>query len=180
NQVEYDFVVHPGGKVSDIQLQYAGASALAINKDGSLSVQTPFGSVTEAAPYSFQEDGKSVASTFTRHNNILSFEVGHYEGTLVIDPVLEWGTYYGGSFNEDIPVGCIAADAWGNAYFTGHTTSTQNIATTGSYQNTISLNSDIFLVKFNNAGQRIWATYYGGTGGELASAVAADKNGQVY
>src|SRR5690606_4870195 len=33
NQVEYDFVVHPGGKVSDIQLQYAGASALAINDD---------------------------------------------------------------------------------------------------------------------------------------------------
>jgi hypothetical protein len=180
NQVEYDFVVHPGGKVSDIQLQYAGASALAINDDGSLSVQTPFGSVTEAAPYSFQEDGKSVASTFTRHNNILSFEVEHYEGTLVIDPVLEWGTYYGGSFNEEIPVGCIAADAFGNAYFTGHTTSTQNIATTGSFLDTISGSSDLFLVKFSPTGQRMWATYYGGYGIDQSAAVTCDKNTSVY
>lgn len=180
NQVEYDFVVHPGGKVSDIQLQYAGASALAINKDGSLSAQTPFGSVTEAAPYSFQEDGKSVASTFTRHNNILSFEVGHYEGTLVIDPVLEWGTYYGGSFDEAIPIGCIAADAWGNAYFTGHTTSTQNIATTGSFLDTISGSSDLLLVKFSPTGQRMWATYYGGYGIDQSAAVTCDKNTSVY
>lgn len=181
DKVEYDFVVRPGGRVSDIKLQYSGASALGINKDGSLHVTTPFGSVTEAAPFSFQQaDGKTIASSFTLAGDILSFEVADHQGTLVIDPVLEWSTYYGGSFDESIPVGCVAADAFGNAYFTGHTTSTQNIATTGSHQDTLALNNDAFVAKFNSSGQRLWATYYGGLNGETSAAVATDRSGNVY
>lgn len=181
NTVEYDFVLRPGGKVSDIQLQYLGATKLAINKDGSLSAITPFGTLTEAAPTSFQQaDGKAVTSSFVLNDNTLSFSTGSYTGTLVIDPVLQWATYYGGTGAETIRAGCISADNYGNGYFAGHTNSAANIATAGSHQATFSASTDAFLVKFNNAGVRSWATYFGGSGAEFTLGTATDATGNVY
>lgn len=181
NTVEYDFVLRTGGKVSDIQLQYAGATNLKINKDGSLSATTPFGTVTEAAPVSFQQaDGKPVTSKFVLNNNTLSFSTGSYSGTLVIDPILSWATYYGDVSAEMIRNGCVTGDQYGNGYFGGSTGSINNIATTGSHSSTLEGNYDAFLVKFNSLGNRIWATYYGGTAAENTYAITCDSIGNVY
>ncbi len=181
NAIEYDFVLRPGGKVSDIKLQYSGATNLQINKDGSLSAVTPFGTLTEAAPVSFQQaDDKAVASKFVLNNNTLSFSTGSYTGTLVIDPVLQWATYYGDVSAEMIRNGCVTGDQYGNGYFGGATSSANNIATTGSHLSTIAGNADAFLVKFNDAGSRLWATYYGGTAAENTYAITCDSIGNVY
>lgn len=181
NTVEYDFVLRPGGKVSDIQLQYAGATKLTVNSNGSLSATTPFGSVTEAAPVSFQQaDGKPVTSKFVLDNSTLRFSIGSYTGTLVIDPVLQWSTYYGGTGAETIRNGCVTGDQYGNGYLGGTTNSATNIATTGSHLNTIAGSTDAFLVKFNETGNRVWSTYYGGTAAENTYAVTCDSLGNVY
>ena len=50
--LKYDFIVHPGGKPSNIKLKFEGATALSI-KDGALTATTPFGSITEEKPYSY-------------------------------------------------------------------------------------------------------------------------------
>lgn len=180
NTIEYDFVVHPGGKVSDIRLQYGGATQLQIDKAGRLIATTPMGSVTENTPQSFQADGKPIASRFILQGNILSFSTDPYAGTLVIDPTLSWSTYYGGTNTETIRNGCVSGDKYGNAYLCGTTQSTANIATTGSYQDTVIGATDAFLVKFNGAGVRQWATYYGGAFSENSYGVTCDSTGEIY
>ncbi len=180
DNVEYDFVVRSGGKVSDIKLKYSGAAHLSIDKNGKLNAITPMGTVTENAPVSFQENGTPIASSFVLQNDILSFTTAPHTGTLIIDPTLSWSTYYGGNINETVRAGCITGDSYNNRYFAAHTTSTANIATTGSYQATLSASTDAFLVKFNNAGVRQWATYYGGSGADLALGTTCDPSGNIY
>lgn len=183
--VAYDFVVHPGGDVSQIKVQYQGATALNINEDGSLTSRTPFGSLTEDAPYSFQEDNTKIDSRFDLNGNILGFVVGNYTGKLTIDPTLSWATYYGGPGVFD-PATTVINDHLGNVYMGGWTNSTSNIATTGSHQTTFGgaltpfFAGDAFLVKMNKDGVRQWGTYYGGPADDKAYGLACDSLGFVY
>lgn len=169
NTVEYDFVVRPGGKVSDIRLQYGGATKLALQADGSLLASTPMGKVREQAPYSYQEDGSAVASGFVLKDNTLSFTTGEYTGTLTIDPALEWATYFG-DLGEDIAYG-LASDNNNNVYMTGVTSSMSNIATSGSFQDTMAGSTDAFVTKFDAAGNCVWATYFGGANADRGTAI---------
>lgn len=180
SKVEYDFIVHPGGKVSDIRLQYSGTSKLTIGS-GQLTATTPMGTITEAAPISHDATGKAIATAFRLQGNIVTFDVATYSGTLTIDPTLSWSTYYGGSGTETLRSGCVAGDNAGNSYLGGNTSSTSSIATTGSYQDTLTTGStDAFFVKFNSGGTRMWATYYGGSGSENVYGITCDPSGKVY
>src|SRR5690606_34316163 len=126
--------VRPGGNPADIKIKYAGAEQLALNSDGSLSATTPLGKISEQAPYCHDEQGGAVASRFRLEGNVVSFAVGHYSGTLTIDPTVEWATYFGGT---SVEAGRgIALDDYGHVYMTGTTGSSDNIATTGAYQTT--------------------------------------------
>ncbi len=76
-----------------------------------------------------------------------------------------WGTYYGGT-GDDYADGAIL-DNSGNLYVTGVTSSTVSniISTPGSFQQNYGGGSnDAFLVKFDSNGNRIWGTYFGGSG----------------
>lgn len=185
-QMEHDFIVHPGGNVADIKIQYKGATGLALNKDGSISAQTPMGAVKESAPHSYTTEGHVIASSFRLKDNVLSFYTDPHKGTLVIDPTLEWGTYYGTPFdyNDNLDQLVIRTDPKGNIYVGGIAYSMSDIATTGSFQSTpIIVNSwegNQFLVKFNSAGQRLWATYYGKTVYGIGTGLACDKSGNVF
>lgn len=89
-----------------------------------------------------------------------------------------WATYYGGT-NEDKGYN-IATDIEGNVYLAGYTENTSGISS-GGFQNIYGGgNYDAFLVKFDDDGNRLWATYYGGTGYEEARSVATDISGNVY
>ena len=88
-----------------------------------------------------------------------------------------WATYYGGAIEEK--GWGLATDVLGNVYLAGYTVSPTGIAS-GGFQNTISGGGDAFLVKFDSAGNRIWATYYGGTLSEYGTSVATDGYGNVY
>ncbi|MCD6063492.1 MAG: hypothetical protein K0R82_1403, partial [Flavipsychrobacter sp.] len=178
-QLKYDFIVHPGGDPANIKLQFGGATALNI-KDGAVTAVTPFGSVTEQKPFSYNVATKQeIASKFVLRNNMLSFDIGAFDGTLVIDPTINWGTYYGGSSNE-WAYG-LAADASGNVFAAGWTNSTSNIATTGAYQTTIGTNQqDAYVVKFNSAGVRQWGTYYGDSGTDWFWSAEIDPSGNLY
>ncbi len=172
-KLEHDFVVHPGGEVSDIQIKYGGAGRLAVEESGQLKAGTPLGSITENAPYSFQQDGRLIPSRFILQDGILSFEVAAYTGTLIIDPTLEWATYYGG-LGTDMGYG-LAHDNNGNVYMAGISSSMEHIATTGSYQQTMAGSADAFISKCNTDGELIWATYYGGTMEDRATDIKYDS-----
>ncbi len=178
-QLKYDFIIHPGGDVNDIQLQYKGATALNI-KDGALTATTPMGSITEAAPVSFYEDGSSVSSTYKLEGNVLSFDIPNLNksNTLIIDPSLEWATYYG-STAADYSY-ALVADSAGNVYMAGSTLNSSNIATTGAHQTTYGGNKDAMVIKFTEAGIRLWSTYYGGTGDDDFFSATTDGSHNIY
>ena len=95
--------------------------------------------------------------------------------------VRQWGTYYGGTGDEDCK--SLATDASGNVYLAGETQSNSGIATTGAHQTTYGGGTnygDAFLVKFNSSGVRQWGTYYGGTGDDRGQSCATDASGNVY
>lgn len=88
-----------------------------------------------------------------------------------------WSTYYGDAGGEW--GNAVAVDAAGNVYLTGTTTSTTGIAS-GGFQNTWGGNADAFLVKFDANGNRLWSTYYGGNGDDVATCVTTDAAGNVF
>jgi hypothetical protein len=165
DKVEYEFVVKPGGNPADIKLKYAGATSLDVNKDGSLTAVTPLGTVNENAPVSFQTDGKAVASSFALNNNVLSFNTGSYTGTLIIDPTLTWGTYFGDAGTEEYKD--VEYDATGNIYLVGYTNSITNMATLGAFSEINSGGNDILITKISAAGTLVWSTFFGTFGEDV-------------
>ncbi|MBD0254179.1 MAG: IPT/TIG domain-containing protein, partial [Cytophagales bacterium] len=108
--------------------------------------------------------------------------------------VRQWGTYYGGAYvldsdvfsNADAGYG-VCTDAAGNVYLAGATRSPHGIALNGHQgvlggynKNYPNHQLDAFVVKFDPAGRRQWATYYGGDEYDEAHAIRADADGNVY
>lgn len=183
-KLEHDFIVKPGGKVSDIKLQYLGAENLKVDRYGNLVATTKYGSISEPAPYSYEQaTNRKVSSSYELNGNVLTFKTGAYSGSLVIDPVIDWATYFGGSEYDEIRDVKIGRD--GFVYAVGATNSTTNIATTGSHLTTFqgganSIGSDAFVTKFDTDGTCIWSTYYGGTNVDMGLSLAVDTAGYLY
>ncbi len=186
-QLKYDFVVHQGGKVSDIKMQYAGAQDIKLGSKGELVITTGLASLTEQAPYSYEaQTGKTIKSRYVLKGNKLEFETDPHRGNLVIDPGIEWATYFGG--DQDDGGQSMTIDKQGFVYITGKTFSASRIATTGAHQTKLSEGeNDAYLAKFDSLGKLQWATYYGGNGStfimagaEWYSAVSCDDFGHVY
>lgn len=90
-----------------------------------------------------------------------------------------WGTYYGGERTDNFYG--VSFDSNNNILVTGQTTSHENIATVNSFRDTASglgsNNRDCIIVKLNENGQRVWATYYGG---EAGFDIDVDSNNNIY
>jgi gliding motility-associated-like protein len=192
--VEYNFVVHPKGKISDIQLKFSGAQTELVDNKIRMSVR--FGEMEETLPASWTEDGESkkeIAVGYTKiKKNVYGFESSEnvFEKTVIIDPVPVrlWGTFYGDQTNIHYALGevSIATDSSGNSYMTGTTTaSNSSYATTGAHQTSIVSNSYPYLtangiiVKFDPNGNRLWGTYYGGQGINKIKDIKIDYQNNV-
>ena len=92
-----------------------------------------------------------------------------------------WVTYYGGS---DWDHGnSICTDNLDDLYVTGITSSTDfpTQILTGAYNQATSGGSDdAFILKFNSSGERLWATYYGGTYTDEGYGICTDNTGYLY
>ena len=176
--LKYDFIVRPGGDPAQIKLKVNDAANVSIDRNGELVMKTSLGEVREKKPVSFA-DNKTVPTHFKQYaDGTIGFDVTAPEGaTLIIDPSVSWATYYGTSA-QDYSVGCTT-DGSGNMYMSGTTFSTNGIAA-GGMQTTSGGDYDNFLVKFDAAGNRLWATYYGGSGNDQNNGCVTDPSGNVY
>ncbi len=88
-----------------------------------------------------------------------------------------WATYYGGSSFDQFEQ--ARTDENGNIYLGGGSASNNFPATAGVYQSELRGNWDAVIVKFTSSGRRVYATYCGGVGEDIAHGMAVESGGQV-
>ncbi len=187
-QLEYDFTVAPGADAKAVRLHFAGADELALSGNGDLTVSAANGEISFHKPIVYQiRNGKreAVDGHFTLLGKAdLGFSLGKYDHSreLVIDPVLAYSSYLGGSGGDS--ANGIAVDGFGDAYIAGTTYSTDFPVTSGVFQNFSAsggVNPTAFVTELNpQSSGAIYSTYFGGSGGDGASSIAVDKNGNAY
>lgn len=179
---EHKFIIRPGGNPGQIALKYSGHTSLKANADGSITAVTPYGAIKEDAPLCYRENGSQVPVRFKVNRDMVTYEMNGLNELLVIDPVVEWATYFGNGPDSSQTSYFYDAtcDLSGNVYACGLTWSSTMVATSGTYESTHQALSDGFVVKFDSSGHRLWGTYYGGENIDWASAVGLDKSGNVY
>lgn len=187
-KLEYDFQVGPGADPAQAELEFDGAKKFEL-KDGSLIIRAERGSVALEAPRVYQEvAGKQQpveASFVLRGHNRAGFAIGAYDHSreLVIDPILNFSTYFGGSGDELSSF--VAVDGNFNIYLTGSTTSTNLPVTGGSFQQTLKGARNVYVAKITPPLGSIAATlddvtYLGGTGTDSPADIQVDAGGFPY
>jgi hypothetical protein len=189
--LEYDFQVAPGADPSRAELEFDGAQTLEL-KDGSLLIGAQDGSVELEAPRLYQEiDGRRqrVEGEFVlRAQNRVGFAVGSYDHSreLVIDPILNFSTYFGGSGDEHNT--SVAVDGSFNIYLSGSTTST-DLPTSGkcSFPTCTTLNGsqNVYVAKIQPPLGEVPASllelaYLGGSGTDYPVGIRVDGGENPY
>jgi uncharacterized repeat protein (TIGR01451 family) len=186
-QLEYDFRVAPAADPNQIVLSFKGASTRI--DSGDLVLSTAGGEVRFRAPRVYQQDGntqKAIAGSFRQlADNRVGFSIGDYDHNreLVIDPVLSYSTYLGGSGTESLV--SVAVDASGFIYVAGSTNS-QNFPPTPptsppfQSQLTPGAQKNLFIAVINPflapGQQLLYATYLGGSGSDSAAGIAVSTD----
>src|SRR6185369_5708342 len=88
---------------------------------------------------------------------------------LVIDPVLGYSTFLGGSSNDQ-GFG-IAVDSSGNAYVTGSTLSSNFPVSAAALQPVRKSVSDVFVTKLDPTGATVYSTFLGGNGDDVGHGI---------
>ncbi|HMZ87902.1 MAG TPA: hypothetical protein PLJ43_14405, partial [Chitinophagales bacterium] len=180
-KVKYDFIVLSGVDPGIIKMEITGADEVKQKSESEMVYTTRFGEISDGNLFCFQiDEHKPVHSKFVTNGNIISFDVANFDRAkaLIIDPALDWSSFYGG-FGEDAING-MAVDADSNVLFTGYTASSNAISYLG-YQNIyLGGTYDAYVVKMSPSGTRIWATYFGGKRGDFGTSVAIGANNDIY
>ncbi|MFN8417005.1 MAG: gliding motility-associated C-terminal domain-containing protein [Cytophagaceae bacterium] len=194
-RLKYDFIIHPGGNINDIQLKLHNTSSIEI-KDDELHISHAWGVVKELKPYSYQIiDGKEVEVNIQYklyNNTTYGFEIlGPYDVSknIIVDPVqLVWGTYVGSS--NPLSSGYmydIATDSDMNIYGTGYYQEGFPV-TSGAFDTSFNggdingSRGDVFVFKLSSDGTQLkFATYLGGGRDEEGKAIhVVSQTGRVY
>lgn len=190
SRMKYDIIVHPGGNINAIAMQYSGADKIQV-KNKELIIKTSVGEIKELYPYSYQAtaDGrKTVDCKYVVKNNIVRFNVSDYDpkSTVVIDPTLIFSTFTGST-----------ADNWGytatpgpdgSFYAGGISFGSGYPVSPGAYQTVFGggVNEDntgpydMAIIKFSaNGNNRLYATYIGGSHNEQPHSMICDAQGNL-
>lgn len=203
-RLEYDFVVAPGADPGHIVMEFEGADRLGIQDGGDLVLKVGGQEVRWKRPVVYQEvngqrleiagqfriqqtSGVSARGQFAasdmssprgvRNAERVAFELTAYDPRLplVIDPILIYSSYLGGSGVDDARK--VAVDGQGNVYIAGYTLSTDFPIKNALNSQNAGGGNDVFISKLTPAGDLLFSTYLGGTGtdawaGNVGLAVA--------
>ncbi len=182
-QLEYDFAISAGADPGLIQFEIKGASQIETDREGNLVLQTGSGELRFQSPVVYQESNGQrvpVRGTYVlKDATHIGFQVAQHDASkpLVIDPVLVYSTYLGGSGDDQ--AGGVAVDTAGNVYVAGSTDSTDfPLTTLGSLP---AGNTHVFVAKLDATGSNlIYVDYLGGNSQDYGYALALDSTNNVY
>ncbi|HKE55349.1 MAG TPA: SBBP repeat-containing protein, partial [Pyrinomonadaceae bacterium] len=183
-QLEYDFVVGPHRNPKNIRVAFDNAARVRLNSHGDLTIKSDGTEVTLLKPRAYQKvrgKQRTIPSRYVvRAGNEVAFSVGRYNRSLplVIDPVLVYSSYLGGSGSET--GNAVAVDSTGSAYIVGQTNSPQ-FPVGSPLQPTLGGLTDVFITKLNPAGTAVvYSTFLGGSGSENGFGVALSTSGDLF
>lgn len=182
-QLEYDFEIHPGGDPQEIELEIRGANEITLDPAQNLILTVGNDRLTFASPVVYQvvhSQRVPVKGGYVlKDSTHVAFRVAEYDSSnnLIVDPVLIYSTYLGGSGVES-PQG-VAVDSLGNAYIAGFTDSADfPLTTAGSLANG---NPHVFVAKLDATGSNlIFADYIGGSSQDFGYAIALDATNNIW
>ena len=188
-RLEYDLIVAPGADPSIVELAFEGADTVSVDATGDLVIGTPAGYVRHGKPVAHQnidDQEKDVNARYVMKGpHQVGFEIAPYDSTnaLVIDPVLKYSTYLGGSRLDQGYA--ISVDSAGDTYVVGRTVSSDFPITPNAIQatngDTGSGLGDVFIAKLNPAGNAvIYSTYLGGPDEDTGLGVALNAAGEAF
>lgn len=193
-QLEYDFGLAPGAEVARIRLRFEGAAWVRSEANGDLVIERNGTQIRQHQPRAYQTVNGVRREVAVRmvvdRNNEIRFALGAYDHkrALVIDPVLVYSTYLGGSGGvninfSDYPAG-VAADSAGDVYLAGSAASPDFPVTAGAYKTKKPASPDFpaaFIAKLKSDGSAlIYSTFLGGSNADVASGLAVDAAGHAY
>lgn len=188
---EYDFELEAGVDPEAIELRVTGGNAR-VDGDGALEVRSGSLVLRQEAPRAWQRIGRTRSDVPVRYvvrGDRVTFRVGAFDRShpLVIDPVISYSTFLGGSDGLGF-VHAIEADAAGNLYVAGWTEAPDFPTTSGAFQEERRGPADVFVAKFRPNGRPAFITLVGGSpdpgsgrgGVDNAFGVAVDGRERVY
>ncbi|MEI8203812.1 MAG: gliding motility-associated C-terminal domain-containing protein, partial [Bacteroidota bacterium] len=136
--IKYRLILHKGANVSLVKMHYSGdVEEIFKDKEGNIIIETPAGDITDHAPESYYDEGKTkISSEFLLKEKTVSFQLEKnksIEKTIVIDPWTTTPT----SLDTNNAAYDIDFDDYGNVYVSGGT---------GPYK----------LAKYSNIGVLLW------------------------
>jgi len=177
-RLEYDFVAAPHADLSHIRLSFTGASEVAQTSQGDLRVVTGRGELLHKRPRVI-EGGRELVSRYRMGNDDVAIEIdGHNPANaLVVDPVIESATYFGGGSYE--AARAMSLDSQGNVYLAGQAPSPGVF--TGPFPSASNPGQDAVLIKFAPQSNTIaYYVFLGGDQDDVAYSLAVDNNGAAY
>jgi hypothetical protein len=181
SQLEYDFVLGPGADPRSIRMRFRGADSIRIAANGDLVVD----GMVQKRPLIYQDGPRrEIAGEYVLlGRNTVGVKVGDYDRSrpLVIDPVLTYLSYLGGSSTDRIN----CAKVVGNRLFIAGQTANADLSATGSaYAATSGGFADIFVAVIDitpGAGFPVtYFTYLGGSNNDYPLAMDVDAKGVIY
>jgi len=195
------WVIHPGANPNMLRFQFAGQDQLSIEPNElKLTLRSRTLQLPQAIAYQVDASNQVVPlpwlPTFVNQGNgIVGLQLGSYNPAQKLllqmgaPPVPvptpasnlpAWASSFGGAGHDAIYD--LVTDASGNLYVAGETASsaTQFPASTGVFQNSLGGSVDGFAARFDEGYQLRWATYIGGSGADVATAICTDADGKVY
>ena len=185
-RLEYDFKVAPGADPQQAELQFEGASQLALSGGDLILTGKDDGGLRLQAPQVYQRDGEHrqpVAAHFVlRSGNRVGFEIGSYDRSreLIIDPVLKFSSYFGGSGSESYP--SVAVNGDGNIYVVGSTTSSSGFPIGGLVPTQIGPGAHVFVAKISPSQPPsvAYLTFLGGSGTDTSIGIGVNNKDFAY
>jgi hypothetical protein len=188
-QLEYDFVIAPDASPSKIQIAFEGANNLHTDANGDLVLSVSGKSdVRLHKPVAYQQMGNEkqliAANYIVKGKDSVEFGLGEYDASrpLIVDPILSYSTYLGGSGIDAANAIAVAPD---NTAFVVGSTFSANFPTIHALQpdegGGPDFPQDAFVAKISADGSTLlYSTYLGGANKDFGNGIAVDNSGSAY